>query len=113
MQILIRRKQGLLAESRFGYLHGEICHNAVQSRKQATLFLLAFKRKAHHRLAKKCTRMLKRIGGNEIQHRFQQDAKRIAMSPRVFADIQQSGLEKPFDRLPIVANSCDYAVRLV
>lgn len=113
MQILIRRKQGLVAERNFGFLHGEICLNAVQFRKQATLFLLAFKREAHHRLSKKCTTMLKRFGRYEIQYRFQHDAKRKAMSPRIFADIQRRGLEKPFDRLPIVANSCDYAIRLV
>ncbi|KAM0698733.1 hypothetical protein Q7P36_002200 [Cladosporium allicinum] len=35
------------------------------------------------------------------------------MSPRIFADIQRRGLESPFDRLPIIANSCNYAIRLV
>ena len=35
------------------------------------------------------------------------------MSPRIFADIQRRGLESPFDRLPIVVNSCNYAIRLV
>jgi hypothetical protein len=35
------------------------------------------------------------------------------MSPRIFADIQRRGLENPFDRLPIVANSCNYAIRLI
>jgi hypothetical protein len=44
---------------------------------------------------------------------FQHDAKRKAMSPRIFADIQWRGLENPFDRLPIVANSYNYATRLV
>jgi hypothetical protein len=43
MQILIRRKQGILARRNFGFLQGEICLNDVDSRKQATLFLLAFK----------------------------------------------------------------------
>lgn len=113
MQILIRRRQGLVAQRKFGFLHGEICLNAVQFRKQATLFLLALKREAHHGLAKKCARMLKRFGRYEVQYRFQHDARRKAMSPRIFADIQRRGLDKPFDRLPIVANSCDYAIRLV
>jgi hypothetical protein len=31
----------------------------------------------------------------------------------VIDDIQRRGLKSPFDRLPIVANSCNYAIRLV
>jgi hypothetical protein len=57
--------------------------------------------------------MLKRFGRYEIQYHFQHDARRKAMSPRIFIDIQQRGLESPFDRLLIVANSCNYAIRLV
>lgn len=34
------------------------------------------------------------------------------MAPRIFADIQRRRLENHFDRLPIVANSCIYAIRL-
>ena len=48
-----------------------------------------------------------------MQYHFQHDARRKAMSPRIFADIQRRRLESPFDRLPIVANSCNYAIRLV
>jgi hypothetical protein len=113
MQILIRRKRGILARHKFGFLQGEICLNAVDFRKQATLFLLAFKRESQRGRAKKCSRMLKRFGRYEIQYHFQHDARRKAMSPRIFADIQRRGLESPFDQLPIVANSCNYAIRLV
>jgi hypothetical protein len=35
------------------------------------------------------------------------------MSPRIFVDIQRKGLASLFDRSPIVANSCNYAIRLV
>jgi hypothetical protein len=35
------------------------------------------------------------------------------MSPRIFVDMQQRGLENPFDRLPIIANSFNYAMRLI
>jgi hypothetical protein len=113
MKILIRRKRGILARHKFGFLQGEICLNAVDFRKQATLFLLAFKRESQRGRAKKCSRMLKRFGRYEIQYHFQHDARRKTMSPRIFADIQRRGLENPFDRLPIVANSCNYAIRLV
>jgi hypothetical protein len=57
--------------------------------------------------------MLKNFGRYKIQYHFQHDARRKAMSPRIFADIQRRRLESPFDRLPIVANSCSYAIRLV
>ena len=113
MQILIRRKQGILARRKFGFVRGEICLSAVDFRKQATLFLLAFKRGSQCGRAKKCSRMLKRFGRYEIQYHFQHDARRKAMSPRIFADMQRRGLSSPFDRLPIVANSCNYAIRLV
>lgn len=33
------------------------------------------------------------------------------MSPRILADIQRRRLDRPFDRLPIVANSCNYELR--
>jgi hypothetical protein len=103
MQIMIRRKQGILARRKFGFLQGEICLNAVDFRKQATLFLLAFKRESQYGRAKKCSKMLKRFGRYEVQYHFQHDAKRKAMSPRIFADIQRRGLENPFDRF---ADSC-------
>jgi hypothetical protein len=113
MRILIRRKQGILVRRKFGFLQGEMCMNAVDFRKQATLFLLAFKRESRCGRAKKCSRMLKRFGRYEIQYHFQYDARRKAMSPRIFADVQRRGLESPFDRLPIVANSCNCAIRLI
>jgi hypothetical protein len=111
MQILIRREPGLVARHRFGSVQGEICLNAVEFRTQATLFLLAFKWEAHRNFAKKCTAMLKTFGRYYIQYRFQHDAKKKAMSPRIFADMQRRNVDREFDRLPIIANSCNYATR--
>jgi len=113
MHILIRRKRGILARRKSGFLQGKGCLNAVDLRKQATLFLLTFKRESHGGIAKKCSRMLKRSDNFETQYRFQHDARKKAMSPRILADIQRRGLESPFDRLPIVANSCNHAIRLL
>ncbi|KAM0714666.1 hypothetical protein Q7P37_009964 [Cladosporium fusiforme] len=76
MQILIRCGQGVVTRSTFGDLQGEICLNATTFREQATLFLLALKREAHHTLAKRCTKMLRRFGRYETQYRFQHDAKK-------------------------------------
>jgi hypothetical protein len=49
----------------------------------------------------------------DIQYRFQHDAKMKAMSPRIFADMQRRNVGRPFDRLPIVANSCNYGIRFI
>ncbi|KAK0303173.1 hypothetical protein LTR82_017647 [Friedmanniomyces endolithicus] len=113
MHLLIRCKPGVEAKYKFGILRGELCVNAADFREQATLFLLAFKQETDHKLSKKCAKMLKRFGKYNVQYHFQHDARRKAMSPRVFADIQRRGLEQPFDHLPIAANSCDYALRFV
>jgi hypothetical protein len=113
MQILIGREPGLVARHRFCFVQGEICLNAVEFRTQMTLFLLAFKWEAHRNFAKKCATMLKTFGRYNIQYRFQHDAKRKAMSIRIFADMQRSNVGRTFDRLPIIANSCSYAIRFV
>lgn len=111
MQILIQREAGLVARRRFGSVQGEICLNAVEFRTQATLFLLAFKWEARRNFAKKCATMLKTFGRYDIQYRFQHDSKRKAMSARNFADVQRRNVDREFDRLPIIANSCNYAIR--
>jgi hypothetical protein len=113
MRILIRLEPGLVARHRFGSVQGELCLNAVEFRTQATLFLLAFKWEAHRNFAKKCAIMLKMFGRYNIQYRFQHDAKKKAMSPRIFADMQRRNVTRPFDRLPIVANSCNYSIRFI
>jgi hypothetical protein len=35
------------------------------------------------------------------------------MSTRIFADMQRSNVGRTFDRLPIIANSCNYPIRFV
>jgi hypothetical protein len=94
-------------------VQGELCLNAAEFRTQATLLMLAFKREANPKSVKKCATMLKTFGRYDIQYRFQHDARRRAMSPRIFAHVQQRNLARRFDRLPIVANSCNYAIRFV
>jgi hypothetical protein len=113
MQILIRHKQGIAPSGTSGSVEGEVCLNAVEFCTHATLFLLAFKREAGHKFAKKCTKMLKRFGRYDLQHLFQHDAKMRAMSPRIFAAMQRRQVKWCFDLLPIVANSCNYAIRFV
>lgn len=56
--------------------------------------------------------MLKRFGKYNVQYHFQHDARRKAMSPRIFADISRGTAGKSVDLLPTAASSCDYARRL-
>jgi hypothetical protein len=113
MRILIRLEPGLVARHRSGSVQGELCLNAVEFRTQATLFLLAFKWEANCNFVKKCATMLKTFGRYDIQYRFQHDAKKKAMSARIYTDMQRRNVCRPFDRLPIVANNCNYAIRFV
>jgi hypothetical protein len=113
MRILMRREPGLVVRHRFGFLQGELCLNAVEFRTQATLFLLAFKWEANYQYAKKCATTLKMFGRYDIQYRFQHDARRRAMSRRIFADVQRRHFDRRFDRLPIIANSCNYVIRFI
>lgn len=113
MHLLIRRQPWMKVIRQFGFLQGEICLDACEFRKQATMFLLAFKRETHDRCGKRCAKMLKRFGRYEVQYRFQTDTKRRAMSARIFADIQRRKLDQESDRLAIVANSCNYGARLI
>lgn len=112
MHLLVRRATCTALRHEFGSLQDEICLEAITFCKQATLFLLAFKREGHQRYTRKCVRMLKRFGTYEVQYHFQHDSMRKAMSPRIFADIQRRKITDPLDRLPIVANSCNYAIRI-
>ena len=72
-----------------------------------------FKREADDGLAKRCTEMLKRFGRYDLHHLFQHDARKRAMSPRILVDMQRSRVKWCLNLRPIVANSCNYAIRFV
>lgn len=112
MDILVRHARGLKIQDDFSVSHGELCFSAATFRHEATLFLLACKQESSPAVSQSCARMLKRFGRYELLYRFQQDAIGKAMSARIFADIQRRALKSSYDRLPIAANSCDYAIRL-
>lgn len=112
MHILARCRPGIVLQRRFGIVHGEICFEAARFRKEATLFLLAFKPGSAPAVYRKCAKMLKRFGRYNVLYHFQHDARRKAMSPRIIADVQRRALKNDHDRLPIIANSCNYGIRL-
>ncbi|KAK6431493.1 hypothetical protein LTR95_012347, partial [Oleoguttula sp. CCFEE 5521] len=112
MHILARCRPGIAIERKFGILRGEICFNAAKFREQATLFLLAFKRGNQPKQLRKCAKMLKRFGKYSVLYHFQHGTRRKAMSPRIIADVQPKGLRDEYDRLPILAKSCNYGIRM-
>jgi hypothetical protein len=113
MRILIRREPSLVVRQRFGFVQGEMCLDAAEFCTQATLFLLALKWEANRKFVKKCATMLKTFGRYDMKYRFQHDARKRAMSPKIFADVQRRNLDRRFDRLSIIANSCNYAIRFI
>lgn len=112
MHILVRHERGLKVDGDFCVSHGELCFKPAAFRHEATLFLLACKREISPAMSWSCARMLERFGRYELLYRFQPDTMGKAMSARIFADVQRRALKCCYDRLPIAANSCDYAIRL-
>jgi hypothetical protein len=81
--------------------------------------LLSFAHKPHYSYLlsseRQTTSLLRsaQFGRYDLQHLFQHDAKKKAMSPRIVADMQRRRVKWRFDLLQIVANSCNYAVRFL
>lgn len=112
MLLLIRHNHVLKKKRAFGRLHGELCISPVQFRTQATLFLLAYENEGRPQQKEICMRMLQVVGKYNILYRFCDMVQDKAMSSRIFADIGRRGVGKPFDVLPIAANTCDYRYHL-
>jgi len=101
----------------FGDVPGEIILNSTEFHEAATAFCLAFEPatqamgliKARELILERARRyrLLLRERG-----RFGLDLARKSMTPSIIVDIEKRGLKNPFDRLPIIANCCQYSVRL-
>ena len=112
MQLLIRHHPCLKKRRDLGRIPGEICVSPVRLRTQATLFLLAYENKGKPQWKGLCKTLLQNFGKYNILHRYCDMAQDKAMSSRIFADIGRWGITKPFDLLPIAANTCDYRYHL-
>jgi hypothetical protein len=113
MHLLIRHRAGLRSKKKFRSPGEEICIEAASFRTQATLYLLACKQQPNsNRNKKKIASMLKTFGKYKLLYHTQHDMRTRSMSSRIVVDIQRRNIEHPFDRLPIIANACDYAIRL-
>jgi hypothetical protein len=128
MELLIRHTQRLEAvkremfarivskrrdHRRHKFIDGEICILASQFRQQATRFILALRddRRASHAMRERCGPLLACFGKYNVLYR-ETEAEGSAMSWMIFADLAARIVGRPYDILPIAANSCDYAVRL-
>jgi hypothetical protein len=113
MHLLIRHKMGLWPKQQFSFPGREICIKATSFREQATLYLLACKKQPDYGQNKKqIALMLKTFGKYNLLYHSQHDMRTRSMSSRIVVDIQRRIIRNPFERLPIIANACDYAVRL-
>lgn len=93
---------------------GEIVLNSTEFHKAATAFCLAFDPPNNLVNARKL--VLERAGKSTLllqdSYPFGDNLARRSMSPSIIADIEKRQLSKPMDRLPIIANCCQYSVRL-
>ncbi|OBR02141.1 ATP-dependent DNA helicase [Colletotrichum higginsianum IMI 349063] len=113
MQLLIRHDPSLELQKRrhgvFGEIPGELCIQSVMFSTQATRLCLAIR---------EVTALL-RLDANRVDGVLRAAGRYAlmvhsssSMTPTVIADIEARKLSKPWDRLAIVANCCQYPVRL-
>ncbi|KAI1132700.1 heterokaryon incompatibility protein-domain-containing protein [Nemania abortiva] len=98
----------------FGDVPGEIILNSADFHEAATAFCLAFDAPAELmgarslvlERARRFTLLLEKpdLNGRDLATR--------SMSPLIIADIEKRKLKLPLDRLPIIANCCQYSTRL-
>ncbi|KAI0872855.1 heterokaryon incompatibility protein-domain-containing protein [Hypoxylon argillaceum] len=100
--------------SLFGDIPGEIVLNSTEFHEVATAFCLALDSSVDLREAKE--RVLERVRKyNLLLEKPGSDGQDLAtksMSPSIIADVVKRHLSDPFDRLAIIANCCEYSVRL-
>lgn len=97
--------------SDYEQIPGELCISATFLRQEATLLLLAYLEKGWHKHRSSCRNMLRIIGKYQILLQ-NQSAGSMPMSATIHSEIQRRQLRDPWDKLAIVANACDYDIRL-
>ncbi|KAL6910134.1 hypothetical protein GGI43DRAFT_389416 [Trichoderma evansii] len=113
MRLLIRHGPSLERQKQshrriFGKMPGELCISSVTFATQATRLCLAFDRaKLSSDDSCQVEDVLRAAGRYRVML-----PESSAMTPRVVGDIEERKLLKPWDRLAIIANCCQYPVRL-
>lgn len=98
-----------------GGIDGELCIDSVKFHEETTKLCFAYQ--SHHPIpASLSNHLLSRAGKYTILLQYESDdGNNVApqsMSPRIIADLATRNLTNLWDRLPIVANCCQYSVRL-
>jgi hypothetical protein len=102
----------------FGSVPGELCVKSTNFRTEVTKFCQAYLNEfcGDQKNVKVCKEILGRAGKYTILLREKSqdgdDVFRKPMAPTILADIAVRQITKPWDRLAIVANCCDYGIRL-
>ncbi|UKZ72432.1 hypothetical protein TrVFT333_000061 [Trichoderma virens FT-333] len=113
MQLLIRHDQSLEQQKRhhriFAKIRGELCVPSVTFSREATRLCLALRSRIELPPDDVCRiNDVLRAAGRYTEMLL----KSSAMTPTIVADIEARGLLKPWDRLAILANCCQYPIRL-
>ncbi|KAI3322845.1 heterokaryon incompatibility protein-domain-containing protein [Xylariaceae sp. AK1471] len=93
-------------------LPGEILLNSTRFHEVATAFCLAFQPLDNDLLEAKKLVLERARKYTLLLQESDCDLARRSMSPSIIADIEKRQLSIPFDRLPIIANCCQYSIRL-
>ncbi|KAI3317944.1 heterokaryon incompatibility protein-domain-containing protein [Xylariaceae sp. AK1471] len=98
----------------FRDIPGEICFSSTKFLKTATAFCIAFEPHASQKKAKELVleRARRFTVLLEEPSFFDRKLATRSMSSFIITDIEKRQLTNPLDRLPIIANCCQYSVRL-
>jgi hypothetical protein len=113
MRLLIRHHPSLeqkkLNYQRYGRIPGELLVKSVDFSKEATQLCLALRNTA--KVTQEDISKIKHVLEAAGRYRDMLEGS-SAMTPTVIADIEARELSKPWDRLAIIANCCQYTERL-
>ncbi|KAI9155039.1 hypothetical protein HJFPF1_07602 [Paramyrothecium foliicola] len=118
MTLLIRHNPSLEQQKRqywsFGRMRRELCINSVKFSKEATRLCLALRETIENVPLEEAPEDILWI--NDVFRAIGRYAllldESTAMTPTIITDIEARGLSQPWDRLAIIANCCQYPIRL-
>ncbi|KAH7187653.1 hypothetical protein BKA60DRAFT_602304 [Fusarium oxysporum] len=112
MTLLIRHPQFLEAKKqaygRFSNVQNELCINSAEFCKVCTELCLEVQKTPQQDDVSHHTKDILGVAGNYIRLLD----KSMPMTPTVIADIERRGLRNAWDKLAIIANCCQYAIRM-
>ncbi|KAH7173073.1 hypothetical protein DER46DRAFT_679198 [Fusarium sp. MPI-SDFR-AT-0072] len=112
MTLLIRHPQFLEAKKqaygRFSNVQNELCINSAEFCKVCTELCLEVQKTPQQDDVSHHTKDILGVAGNYIRLLD----KSMPMTPKVIADIERRGLGDAWDKLAIIANCCQYAIRM-